>query len=255
MTRSVADAALMQNVMSGPHPLDHNSLPERVKVPLSYDEIRGMRIAFSMDLGHYIVDSDVQRETLATIEALRDAGAEVEEVEIDWASDAIRLGHMNQEFIFAGMLQDAMDNHADKLSHYVQELFDTASSVSANDYRQSLSVAGEVWSNHLGPLFQNYNALITPGVSYPEVPAENCQKDIITINGKEITDTDTAMTVLFNMFNRCPVLSVPAGMTDNGLPVGIQIAGRPLDDTTVFAIGHAVEHHRPWLQRRPNVHQ
>jgi len=47
----------------------------------------------------------------------------------------------------------------------------------------------------------------------PEVPAENWQKDILTINGHEITDTDTAMTVLFNMFNRCPVLSVPAGMT------------------------------------------
>jgi len=93
--------------------------------------------------------------------------------------------------------------------------------------------------------------LITPGVSCPEVPAENWQKDIIVVNGQQITDTDTAMTALFNMFNRCPVLSVPAGMTDRGLPVGIQIVGRPYDDVTTFHIGQAIENLRPWAQRRP----
>ena len=63
--------------------------------------------------------------------------------------------------------------------------------------------------------------MITPGVSCPEVPAENWQQDTLTVNGTEIIDTDTAMTALFNMFSRCPVLSVPAGMTDKGLPVGM----------------------------------
>ena len=133
------------------------------------------------------------------------------------------------------------------------QLYETASSVTEDDYRRSLVIAGELWNDHMGPLFKKYNALITPGVSYPEVPAENWQKDKIVVNEKEITDTDTAMTALFNMFNRCPVLSVPAGMTDNGLPVGIQIVGRPYDDVTVFQIGQAVETHRPWLSKRPSI--
>jgi aspartyl-tRNA(Asn)/glutamyl-tRNA(Gln) amidotransferase subunit A len=85
------------------------------------------------------------------------------------------------------------------------------------------------------------------------VPAESWQKDVIIVDGREVTDTDTAMTVLFNMYNRCPVLSVPAGMTDSGLPVGIQIVGRPYDDITTFKIGKAVEHHRPWSTRRPEI--
>ena len=252
MTRTVADTVLMQNIMSGPHPLDHNSLRNRVTIPKIPADLRGLKIACSMDLGHYLVIDDVRRETLATLEALREAGAEVIEIDVDWASEAIKLAHMSEEFIFAGLLQDALNNHADKLSDYVPQLYETASTASADDFRRSLVVAGQVWNDHLGPMFKQFDALITPGVSCPEVPAENWQKDVLTVNGREITDTDTAMTALFNMFNRCPVLSVPAGMTDAGLPVGIQIVGRPYDDAMTFRIGQAIETHRPWGHRRPS---
>jgi aspartyl-tRNA(Asn)/glutamyl-tRNA(Gln) amidotransferase subunit A len=149
------------------------------------------------------------------------------------------------------VLQDALQNHADKMSDYVPQLYETACTASADDYRRGRVVAGQVWNDHLGPLFKTYDALITPGVSFPEVPAENWQKDVLRVNGREITDTDTAMTALFNMFNRCPVLSVPAGMTDGGLPVGIQIVGRPYDDAMTFRIGQAIETQRPWGHRRP----
>jgi Asp-tRNA(Asn)/Glu-tRNA(Gln) amidotransferase A subunit family amidase len=251
ITRTIADAALMQNVMSGRHPLDHNSLRQKINIPDNLGSIKGMKIACSMDLGHYLVVDDVRRETQAVMDCLRDAGAEIVEIPINWASEAIRLAHCHEEFIFSGLLQNAIKNHGDKMSDYVPELFETASAVTADDYRRSLEVAGTVWREHLGPLFKNYDALITPGVSCPEVPAENLQKDLIRVNGEDITDTDTAMTALFNMFNRCPVLSVPAGMTDQGLPVGIQIVGRPYDDITTFKIGRAIEDRRPWAGRRP----
>jgi Asp-tRNA(Asn)/Glu-tRNA(Gln) amidotransferase A subunit family amidase len=252
MTRTVADAALMQNIMCGPHPLDHNSLPNKKNLPQQLGDVRGMKIAYSVDLGHYLVIDDVRREMLATLDVLRQAGAEVTEVKVDWANEAITLANKSEEFIFCGMLQNAVKNHADKLSDYVPQLYETASSASADDYRRGLKVAGQVWHDHFGPLFKKYDAFITPSVSCPEVPAENWQKDVIVVEGKNITDTDTAMTVLFNMFNRCPVLSLPAGMTDRGLPVGIQIVGRPYDDLTCFQIGQAIEDLRPWSNRRPS---
>jgi len=252
ITRTVADAALMQNIMSGPHPLDHNSLPNKKNLPQQLGDIRGMKIAYSVDLGHYLVSDDVRRELLATLNVLRQAGAEVTEVKIDWADEAIRLANKSEEFIFNGVLKNAINNHADLISDYVPQLYETTFSASADDYRQGRKVAGKVWHDHFGPLFKKYNAFITPTVSYPEVPAENWQKEIIIINGQELTDTDTSMTQLFNMFNRCPVLSVPAGMTDTGLPVGIQIVGRPYDDATCFHIGQAIEDIRPWLIRRPD---
>jgi Asp-tRNA(Asn)/Glu-tRNA(Gln) amidotransferase A subunit family amidase len=251
LTRTVADAALMQNLMSGPHPLDHNSLRNRITIPRKPGDVKGMKLACSMDLGHFLVVDDVRRETLATLDVLRDAGAEITLIDVDWASEAIRLAHMSEEFIFAGVLQNALQHHGDKMSDYVPQLCETASAVTADDYRRCNGVAGAVWHDHMGPLFRKYDALITPGVSCPEVPAENWQKDILVVNGQEITDTDTAMTALFNMFNRCPVLSVPAGMTDRGLPVGIQIVGRPYDDITTFRIGQVIEDRRPWSHRRP----
>ena len=253
ITRTVADAALMQNVMSGPHPLDHNSLVDTVKIPQNLGDVRGLKIACSMDQGHYLVIDDVKRETRLTLEALREAGAEVTEIEIDWANEAIHLANLHEEFIFAGMLKDAVENHGDKMSDYVPQLYENASAATADDFRRGLEVGGQVWRDHLGPLFEKYDALITPGVSCPEVSAEGWQKDILIVEGQEITDTDTAMTVLFNMFTRCPVLSVPSGMTDKGLPVGIQVVGRPCDDITTFRIGSAIEKHRPWAHRRPSL--
>ncbi len=254
MTRSVTDAALMANIMSGHDPLDHNSLAETVTVPVRSEGIAGMKIAFSIDLGHYEVDEDVARETRFAIDALGDAGAEVHEVPVDWASEAIRLGHGGQEFLAADLLQEALDNHGDIVSVYVPELVKTARSFTAADYRRSLVVAGEVWNDHLGPLLRSHDAFITPTVSCPRIPATGWQQDTVEVNGKRVTDTQTAMTVLWNMFGHAPVLAVPSGMTDDGLPTGIQIIGRPFDDACVFRIGHALEERRPWLdvpERRP----
>lgn len=54
------------------------------------------------------------------------------------------------------------------------------------------------------------------------------------------------MTGLFNLYSRCPVLSVPSGITDEAVPCGLQIIGRPCDDVTVFQIGAALEQLQPW---------
>ncbi len=256
MTRSVKDAALMQNIMSGSHPLDHCSIRNKLTIPDALGQVKGLKIAYSMDLGHYHVIEDVKRETRAALDVLRDAGAEVTEVKIDWASEAIRLAHLGEEFMFAGRLQEAVARHGDLVSDYVHELLQTALSATADDCRKALDVAGEVWFRYMGPLFGKHHALITPGVSCPRVPAGNWQKQTLAVGEYRITDTDTAMTALFNMFNRCAVLSVPAGLTDDGLPVGIQIVSRPYDDVTAFHIGQAIERRRPWLdcaERRPGT--
>ncbi|MDH3691587.1 MAG: amidase, partial [Gammaproteobacteria bacterium] len=111
MTRTVADAVLMQNIMSGPHPLDHNSLRQKIKIPDELKDITGLKLAFSMDLGHYEVVGDVRRETLSALDTLRGAGANVIEVPADWASKAIRLAHASEEFLFAKLLNDAIRDH------------------------------------------------------------------------------------------------------------------------------------------------
>ena len=206
MTRTVADAALMANVMSGPHPLDHASLPRRLTIPEDLAGIAGLRIAWSMDLGHYQVADDVRRETRAALDALGDAGADIVEVGLDGLSEAIRLAHGAQEFMAASDIRRAVEEHGDLVSDYVPELARTAQSFGADDYRRAIHLAGAVWHNQLGPIFRDFDAFVCPTVSCPEVPAANWQKHEIVVNGHGLTDTDTALTALFNMFSRCPVL-------------------------------------------------
>jgi amidase len=254
MTRTVTDCALMANVMSGPDPRDHNSIPDKMFIPTDNCNVFGMKIAVSIDLGHYEVSDDVRRETWSALDALRDAGAIVEEIDVDWANEAIGLATGSQEFLFAGYLDDILSEHSDIVSDYVPQLSENANNYTAQDYRRSLSIAGEVWRDHLGPLFHRYDALVMPTTTYPDIPATGWQKDTVTVNGKQVTDTQTSMSVLWNMFNRCPVLAVPSGMTDSGLPTGIQIIGRPCDDPAVFRIAGALEGRKPWLdcpERRP----
>ncbi|MBT6206246.1 MAG: amidase [Rhodospirillaceae bacterium] len=256
LTRTVADAALMTNIMSGPDPRDHNSLQERVVIPDDLSGIAGMKIAVSIDLGYYDVVDDVQRETRLALDALRDAGAQVDEIVVDWADEAIRLGHGGQEFLFVNALDRIIEEHGDIVSDYVPQLAETTHSFTLDDYNRSNALAGEVWKEHLGPMFTQYDAFITPTVACPEFPATGWQRDTVMVNGKPVTDTQLAMTVLWNMFGYCPVLSVPSGLSDGGLPTGIQIIGRPCDDETVFRVGAALEARRPWLdtpERRPSL--
>jgi len=255
MTRTVADSALMANIMSGPDKRDHNSLCEKIVISTTNADLSGIRIATSLDLGFYEVCDDVIRETRIALDALRDAGAIVEEVKVEWAEELVELASGSQEFLFAGYLNELVAKHGDLVSNYVPQLAETANSYSSGDYRQSITRAGETWRDHLGPMFDAYHAFVMPTTAYPDIPATGWQKDTVTVNGKQLTDTQLSMAVLWNMYNRCPVLAVPSGMTDSGLPTGIQIVGRPHDDPTVFRIANALEDRRPWLDcptRRPN---
>ena len=246
MARTVSDVALMSNVMSGPHPLDHTALNNIVTIPDCMPDIIGMKIAFSRNLGYFQLADDVEREFISSIDTLQKAGAQLEEISLNGLDEIIRLSHGAQEFLAHQFLQEAIDNFPDIISDYVPELLETALSFNSSDFCKSMALAGEIWQSHFGPLFQEYEALLCPTVSSPLVPAENWQKQKIVVKGYQLTDTEITMTGLFNLYSRCPVLSVPSGITDEALPCGLQIIGRPCDDITVFQIGAALEQLQPW---------
>ena len=254
MTRTVEDCAIMTNVMAGPDFRDHNSFIETVKIEVDNQNIAGMKIAFSMDLGCYEISDDVRRETNEALRALRQAGALVNEVPVTWAVDLIDLALGNQEVLFASSLNEIVKKHGDMLSEYVPQLAETANSYPTEIYHKSFVTAGKIWAEHVGPLFQIYDAFITPTTSYTDIPATGWQKDTVNVNGKIYTDTEITMAVIWNMYNRCPVMALPSGRATSGVPTGIQVIGRPYDDITVFRIAKAFEDAKPWLdcpERRP----
>jgi Asp-tRNA(Asn)/Glu-tRNA(Gln) amidotransferase A subunit family amidase len=99
--------------------------------------------------------------------------------------------------------------------------------------------------------------MICPTMAIPALPAEYDVTDEITVNGRPTSNwMDVMMTLPFNIASRCPVLSVPSGLSRDGVPTGLSVVGKTYDDVTAFRVAAAHEQRFPWLDgssRRPQL--
>jgi len=249
MARTVADCALMQNAMSGPHPADHATVRERVEIPETLGSIDGFRVAYSMDLGFHEVGDEVRHNTRDALDALCDAGATATEVEIDWAEEATWAAGNWGDHLTSDVFAEAIANHRDSVCDYTPFFAEQCAEVTQRAFHQSMEVAARTWRDHLSPLLESCDAFVCPTVAVNDVPADlPSWRDEVTADGTVLrADGSWVMTIMFNMFSRCPVLAVPSGITRNGMPTGIQIVARTFDDARVFRVAAALERARPWL--------
>src|SRR5262249_44059053 len=116
LARTVADCALLENVIAGPHPSDVASVPPKLEIPRELVPVAGMRIAFSADLGCYHVAQDVAASSRAAADRLAEAGAVVEEVTLPWDLEAIkRAARIHFGMIFGPSIREIYAKHADEL--------------------------------------------------------------------------------------------------------------------------------------------
>lgn len=242
LARTVEDAILLQNVMTGPSPLDIASLRPKLRLPTSFKPIKGWRIAYSVDLGAYEVDPEVRKNTLAALDVFRSLGAEVEEVDLGWGPEVLQAGLAYLTHLFGASLAKLLAEQGNQMTTYARRFAEDGAASKATDFVASLDVAGRMYMT-LGPLLERYNVLICPTNALPAVPADHDQsKDEVRINGKVVNPSlGWVMTTPFNTMSRCPVLSVPSGHASNGVPTGIQIVGRTYCDADVFRAGMAYE--------------
>jgi len=244
MTRTVADAALMQNITSGPHPLDHDSLRHSVTVPAKPASIKGMKIAYSIDLGYVEVDPEVRRNTLAALDIFRALGARIVEVKLGWteAVDHDSL-HWFNTMDFGRQTVWHRERHAGLMTDYALKMADAVEKTSRiDDVHKPWARAHEMYRT-LGPVLAAHHLFICPTNNYPAVKADHDPWDqSFTVNGKKADpEYGWVMTHQFNMLHNCPVLAVPSGFASNGVPTGVQLVGRTWDDAGVFRAGFAYE--------------
>lgn len=254
MTRSVADAALMQNVMSGQHVMDICSLREKCVLPETFESIRGMKIGFSMNLGYFEVAEDVQKNTREAVAVLKRLGAKVEEVDVGWNETVLDAWQTWWEGLFAGLCADLLPRWRHHLTPLVETLLERGLSHSGERLYKSNLVRGWMYQK-LGPILEKYDALVCPTVAVSCLDAEHddMAKDFC-INGNKVPAyVGWAMTYPFNMMGWCPVASVPTGFGATSMPTGMQIVGRTFDDPTVFRIASAFEKAKPWRGVRPKI--
>ncbi len=259
MSRTVADCVLFENVLAGPHPDDVVSLRPKLTLPERLEGIRGMRIALSIDLGDWPVDDDVRRNTYAAAAALREQGAVVDEIALHLPqAEVMRATAIHFNLGFAADVKEEIAHHPELVTAYAVDFPRWAEECSAQgDLMEKLEIEGRLYPR-LGELLERYDALVCPTVGTRGLVAgDDYAGHGLEVGGRAVEYVLGAMlTPVFNLFSRCPVLAVPSGFADNGVPTGVQIAGRTYDDLTPFRIGAALEEARPWLdspERRPRI--
>ena len=248
LARSVADCALLENVIAGPHPSDVASLRPKLEIPGRLEPVTGMRLALCVDLGCYQVDDDVAANTAAAAGRLRDAGATVTEVSLPWQLATInRAARIHFGMVFGPSIREIYDQHQEDLTSYARRFMAESDQIFKDDFVAGLALEAEIYAP-LGELLEDFDALLCPTFAVPALPAEYDTDQPFQVNGQPRADwLDALMTLPFNIASRCPVLSVPSGQSRDGVPTGLSIVGKTYDDVSVFRIAAAHEERFGWL--------
>ncbi len=248
MTWTVEDTALMLQAIAGYDPRDPTS--SRAPVPdyaasLKAD-IRGLTIGVPR---HFFFSDDprINREILAVVEtalkALEELGARVEEVTVP----SLRYAGAAQPVI---MLSEACAYHAQNLRSKPEEFgdmvrarFRTGGLFSSADYVQAQRVRNVV-KRDFAQVLQRVDLIASPTMSNPAPAFEGI--DAMT------TSRNPSFTGPYNLTGM-PAISVPCGFTANGLPVGLQFAGKPFDEPTVLRAAYTYQQHVRLFERRPPI--
>lgn len=216
----------------------------------------GLRIALCIRLGDYPVAADVEANTRAVASALRSAGAVVEEIELAWTTAEIsRTMFTHFGYLLGPAMEDDTADSPELLADYTRRFMaDARKAAEENRFIDGVRAETRIQAE-LAAAMAGFDALICPASAVPALDADGMYLDGIDASGGVRLDHywQGHMTAPFNIANRCPVLAVPSGMADCGIPTGVQIVGHPFDDATVFTVGAAVEELRPWAARRPSL--
>lgn len=240
MARTFDDLVLMQNVVSGPHPSSFTTLPYAA-LPTSYGDLTGMRIAYSPAFGHPGLSDDIHRNLLRALDGLRRAGAIVEEVALDWdlaEINQVLLDGLRAVFVDEFM-RDISDADAASLCSYTglmreQAKNDPVSIMPSAVLGRTLhrDMHEKVWG-------QGYSAFICASMLTTDLPADHdpAAEPVIESGGRQYeANLGWCLTPPFNLLNRYPVLAAPTGLSDLGVPTGMQIVANAYDDETVFRV-------------------
>ncbi len=248
LARTVADAALMQNVIAGVHVSDIASLREKLTIPAKHRGIRGWRVAYSPDLDYFRVDKQVRDNTDQAVEVFRSLGCKVEPVELGWTEACAKAAWDYLCHLFGASMAPLLRRHRDEMTPYARAFIESGRRSRATDFVASLQVACDMYAT-FGRLMKRFDVLICPTLAKPAVRANDpLDYDTYASAGRKIpAGLGWCMTYPFNMLSRCPVISVPSGRARNGVPTGVQIVSRTYDDVRVFRAASAFEKAAPWM--------
>ena len=252
IARTVEDTALMLSVLTGPDLRSPISLPENGAVFRNSLErnLKGIRIAWSSDLGGLPVDSRVTKTLEAQRAVFEDLGCIVEEGFPDF-SDADEIFKTFRAWFYEMNLSSLLPEHRDKLKETVVWNIEAGMKLSGPELGRA-EVKRTALFHRVREFMQNYDFLALPVSQVPPFPIE--QEFVSEINGVQMeTYLDWMRSCYFISVTGQPAISVPCGFTEDGLPVGLQLVGKPQDDLGVLQLAYAFEKASGFYQQIPKV--
>jgi Asp-tRNA(Asn)/Glu-tRNA(Gln) amidotransferase A subunit family amidase len=251
MSRTVRDAGLMLDAIAGPDDRDRHSLPSagRSFLAACEEEIAGLSVAWSPDLGYARVDPEVADLCAAAAERFESFGGHVEVVSPSW-EDPEEMFRVTVGAETWGAWGDRLEADGDRMDRSLRALMKFGASITSAQYLKAMRRRHELWTE-VQRFLARFDLLITPTVAVP--PFEVGRPGLNEINGQPSSPLGwMPFCFPFNLTGQ-PAASVPVGFTSVGLPVGLQIVGRRHADHTVLAASAAFEAAQPWADRRPPV--
>lgn len=271
MTRDVRDAAIMLGAIAGHDPLDSTSVerpvPDYSKSLLP--DVKGMKIGLPKE--YYIagLDPDVKKALEVAIETYRGLGAEFVDISLphtDYAVacyyliataeassnlaryDGVRFGHRADDC--AGLKEMYMKSRAEGFGTEVKRRIMLGTYALSSGYYDAYYIkAQKVRTLIMGDFlkaFEKVDVILTPVAPTPAFKIGEKVSDPLQMYLSDI------FTIPVNLAGTCGI-SVPAGMSDSGLPIGLQLIGRPFGEEAIIRAGYAFEQATEWHKMKANL--
>lgn len=256
LTRSVADAALALRVLAGPDPLDPTATHVAVDDYAAAVERAGEGLAevhFGVPTNWLArsLDSSVRTAFEQALDTFRSLGATIGETELP-SVDVMTLVNRILSMCEAGAYHaDLLARHGDDYAPDVRARLELGQFIPTRDYLLAQRLRIEL-SRAVAGVMREFDALLTPTmpIPAPQIGQNFWEYDDGTV--ETVAEAMIRYTAPISVSGN-PALSVPAGVSEAGLPVGLQIVGRLFDESTILRVGAAFEAAAGFNERRPRV--
>ena len=256
IARTVADAGLMLGVLAGPDPADPQTLGRAGAAELAParagGDLSGLSVGWIPRMANRLVAREVEANAQASLAALADRGAEVEEV-----TEAIDWIEMPGRIMYQANIAVAFGKHVaawgDRMDPTLLAFIEWGQGYTLAQYREAQFARTRLF-HAVQRLFARHDVLVSPALTRTALPADfDAARGQVIVDGKENGITREGMSPYAYPFNLTghPSLAIPSGFASDGLPTGVQLTGPWFGDLDLLRIGATLEEDRPWAGRRP----
>ncbi|WP_163970245.1 amidase [Oceanobacillus halotolerans] len=253
ITRDTEDAAFMLSVMAGPDDLSPISIDQSGEDFLQpfNDDIRGLRVAWSADLGGMLpVDSEVRANIEQQVNIFKDLGCHVEEACPD-LSEADEVFHVFRAWEMEMSNRELVERYQEVMKPSFIWNFNKGRELTGPEIGTAERLRNKLY-HRMRIFFQDFDVLLLPVSQVP--PFDVYQEYPTEIDGVKMENyIDWMRSSYYISALGNPALSVPSGFTAKGLPLGLQIVGQHRADYEVLRIGHAYEKATNYAKTRPSI--